>query len=127
LNLNVNSKAAHPLLETPKFAWCQGVGLANDRNHIDTWRETAHQLDIDLPQPETMSDARLTTTGKQDPRVSSGRDKVEKGVDTIVPETGVTLDARFFGQNVVVLTLEVANYFLKAVHGNYTYVFKERS
>jgi hypothetical protein len=59
--------------------------------------------------------------------MSSRRDEVEKGVDTVVPETGVTLDARFFGQDIIVLTLEIANYFLKAVHGHYTYVIKERS
>lgn len=54
-------------------------------------------------------------------------DKVEKSVDTVVPETWVALDTRFFSQNIVVLTLEIANYFLKAVHGYYTYVIKERS
>jgi hypothetical protein len=59
--------------------------------------------------------------------VSSGGDEVEKGVDTVVSEAGVTLDARFFGQDVIILTLEVANYYLKAVHGGYTYVTKERS
>lgn len=56
--------------------------------------------------------------------MSSRGDEVEEGVDTVVPEAGVTLDARFFGQDVVILTLKVANYFLKAVHGCYTYVIK---
>jgi hypothetical protein len=54
--------------------------------------------------------------------VSGGGDKVEKSMDTVVPETGITLDARLFSQDVIILTLEIANYFLKAVHGHYTYV-----
>jgi len=58
--------------------------------------------------------------------VASGGDKVKQGVDAVVPETRVTFDARFFGQDVIVLTLEIANYFLKAVHDRYTYVIKER-
>ena len=48
--------------------------------------------------------------------MSRRADEVEKGVDTVVPEAGITLDARFFSQDVIVLTLEVANYFLKSVH-----------
>jgi hypothetical protein len=48
--------------------------------------------------------------------MTCGWDKVEKGVNSIVPETGVTLDTRFFSQNVVVLALEVADNLLEAVH-----------
>jgi hypothetical protein len=59
--------------------------------------------------------------------MSSRRDEVEQSVDTVVPEARVTLDPRLFCQYVIVLTLEVANYLLKAVHGHYTYVIKERS
>ena len=54
--------ATHPFFETPQFTRCQGVGFANDGNHVNTWREAAHQLDIDLPQPEPMSGDLLMTT-----------------------------------------------------------------
>jgi len=50
--MNVDSKATHPLLEASKFTRCQGVGLANDGNHVNTWREAAHQLDVNLSQPK---------------------------------------------------------------------------
>lgn len=36
-------------------------------------------------------------------------DEVEHGVDTVVPETGVTLNARLLGENIIVLPFEVAN------------------
>jgi hypothetical protein len=45
-------KATHPFLETPKFAGSQRVGLANDGDHVNTWREAAHQLNVNLPQPK---------------------------------------------------------------------------
>lgn len=38
-------------------------------------------------------------------------DEVKHGVDTVVPEARVTLDTRLFGQNIIVLSLEVANDF----------------
>ena len=47
-------------------------------------------------------------------RVTSGRDKIEEGMDTVVPEARVTLDTRLLSENVVVLTLEMANNLLEA-------------
>jgi hypothetical protein len=41
--------------------------------------------------------------------VSSRCDEVKENVDTIVPKTGVTLDTGFFGENVIILSLEIAN------------------
>jgi hypothetical protein len=35
-------------------------------------------------------------------------DEIENGMDTVVPESRVTLDTRLFGQNVIVLSLEVS-------------------
>ena len=46
--------------------------------------------------------------------MSSGRDEVEQGMDTVVAETRVTLDTRLLSENVVVLTLEMANNLLEA-------------
>jgi len=34
-------------------------------------------------------------------------------MDSVIPETGITFDARLFGKNVVVLTLQVADNFLE--------------
>jgi len=36
-------------------------------------------------------------------------DKVEKSMDTVVAESGVTLDTGLFCQNIIVLSLKVAN------------------
>ena len=47
-------------------------------------------------------------------RVSSGRDKVEEGMNPVVAEARVTLDTRLLSENVVVLTLEMANNLLEA-------------
>ena len=47
--------------------------------------------------------------------MASRGDKIEKGVDAVVPEAGITLNARLFGKNVIVLALEVTDDFLEAV------------
>ena len=41
-------------------------------------------------------------------------DEVEESMNTIVAESGVTLDTGLLCQNVIVLSLEVANNFTKA-------------
>lgn len=41
--------------------------------------------------------------------MSGGSDEVKEGVDSVISETGVTLDSRLFGQNVIILSFEVAN------------------
>ena len=41
--------------------------------------------------------------------MAGGGDKVEQGVNAVVPEARVTLDTRLLSQNVIVLSLEVAN------------------
>jgi hypothetical protein len=41
-------------------------------------------------------------------------DEVEQDVNTVVAESGVTLDTGLFGKNVIVLALEVANDFAEA-------------
>lgn len=40
----------NPLLESPKLAGCQRICFSNNRNHINTRRKAAHQLNIHLPQ-----------------------------------------------------------------------------
>ena len=45
--------------------------------------------------------------------MSSGRDEVEQGMDTVVAETRVTLDTRLLSENVIVLAFEIANNFLE--------------
>jgi hypothetical protein len=46
--------------------------------------------------------------------VTRWRDEVQERMYTIIPEPRVTLDARLLSQNVIVLTLEVANNFLES-------------
>jgi hypothetical protein len=43
--------------------------------------------------------------------VSGRGDEVKHGVDTVVSEARVTLDTGLFGQNIIVLSLEVTNDF----------------
>jgi hypothetical protein len=45
--------------------------------------------------------------------MTCGWDEVEQGMNTVVPETRVTLDAGLFGQDVVVLALEVTDNLLE--------------
>jgi hypothetical protein len=45
--------------------------------------------------------------------VAGRRNKIEEGMDSVVPETGVTFNARLFGKDVVVLTFKVVNNFLE--------------
>lgn len=42
-------------------------------------------------------------------------DEVEKDMDTVVAEAGVTLDTRLLGKNIVILALEVTDNLAKAV------------
>ena len=39
--------------------------------------------------------------------MASGGDKVEKSVNSIIPETWVSLDSGFFGENIIVLSFQV--------------------
>lgn len=47
-------------------------------------------------------------------RMSCRRDEVEQSVNSVVTEAGITLDTRLFGQDIIVLTLEVPDDFLEA-------------
>jgi len=40
--------------------------------------------------------------------------EIEKRVDTIIPKAGITLNARFFRKNIVILAFEVADNFLES-------------
>lgn len=42
----------HPLLEPSELTRSQRVGLANNRNDIDTGRESAHQFDVHFPEAD---------------------------------------------------------------------------
>jgi hypothetical protein len=46
--------------------------------------------------------------------MTSGSDKVEQSMYTVVAEAGVTLDTRLLCENIVVLPLEIANNFTEA-------------
>lgn len=53
-----------------------------------------------------------------DLRMACGRDEVKQGVDAVVPEARVTLDAGLLAEDVVVFALEVAQNFLEAARRN---------
>lgn len=63
--------------------------------------------------------------------MASGGDEVEHGMDSVVSEAGVTLDTRLLGENVVVLSLEVADDLGEAVTcvsmSNWGVLARERS
>jgi hypothetical protein len=82
------------LLGLCQLSRCQRVGLANDRNDVDAWLEPLHEFDIEFSEA-----------------MAGWCDKVEERVDTVVAESGITLDTRLLRENVVVLSLEVANDF----------------
>lgn len=46
--------------------------------------------------------------------MTSGSDKVEEGVDTVVPEARVTLDTGLLGEDIIVLAFKVADDLLEA-------------
>ena len=48
-------------------------------------------------------------------RVAGWGNEVEQAVNTIVPEPGVTLDTRLFGQNVIILAFEVTHNLLETI------------
>lgn len=41
--------------------------------------------------------------------MASRSDEVEHSVDTVVSESGVSLDSRLLGQDIIILSLEVSN------------------
>jgi hypothetical protein len=47
-------------------------------------------------------------------RMAGWRNKIEKRMDSVVPETRVTFNAGLFGKDVVVLTFEVVDNFLES-------------
>lgn len=75
-----------------QFCGGQGIRLANDWDHIDTWRQSLHQFNVKFSET-----------------VACGGDKVEECMHAIVAESGVTLDTRFFGKDVIVLSLQVTD------------------
>ena len=42
-------------------------------------------------------------------------DKVEQSMNTIIPESGITLDTRFLCKDVIILTLKMPNDFREAM------------
>ena len=48
--------------------------------------------------------------------MTSGSNEVEHGMNSVVPETRVTLDTRLLGKDVIVLTLEVSDNLGKATY-----------
>jgi len=47
--------------------------------------------------------------------MASWGDEVEESMDTVVPESGVTLDTGLFGKNIIILTFKVAHDFTETI------------
>ena len=82
------------LLRLSQLGGRQRISLADNWDDVDTGRQALHELDVKFSE---------TVAGRCD--------EVEERVDTVVAESRVTLDTGFFGENVIVLSLEVANNF----------------
>jgi len=50
-------------------------------------------------------------------RVTGRGDEVEQAMNAVIPEPGVTFDARLFGQNVIILAFEVTHDLLETAKG----------
>jgi hypothetical protein len=49
----------------------------------------------------------------EDVPMASRSDKVEKGVDSVIPESWVSFDSRLFGENIVILSFQITSNFGK--------------
>jgi hypothetical protein len=87
----------NPFFESLELGRSKRIGLANNGNNVDTGGETAHKLNIHFPEG-----------------VASRGDEVEKSMDSVFAEAGVTLDAGFLCENVIVLPLKVPHDFAEA-------------
>lgn len=86
------------LLRLGQFGGCEGVGLADDGDDVNTGGEALHQFDVELAKA-----------------VASGGDEVKEDVDTVVSEAGVTLNSGLLSKDVIVLALEVADNLAEAI------------
>jgi hypothetical protein len=85
--------ATYALLEANDLLVGQGVSLGNDGDQVNLSVKAAHNLDIDLLEPvEVKGQCTTWNVEKVCARVTSGLDKVEAGVDTIV-DNFLTVDA----------------------------------
>lgn len=85
------------LLRLGQLGGSKGVGTANDGDDVDTGSKALHKFDVEFSET-----------------VAGGSNEVEHGMYTVVPESRVTLDSGLLSQNIVVLSLEVANNFREA-------------
>ena len=79
------------LLGLGQFCGCEGIGLADDGNNVDTRRQALHKFNVEFTEA-----------------VAGGCDEIKEHVDTVVSEAGVTLNSRLLRKNIIILALEVA-------------------
>jgi len=104
------------LLRLGEFGGCEGVCFANDRDDVDTGRETLHQLNVEFAKAAVISQRPKNWFGAFYLPMARRCDEVQQNVDAVIAEARITLDARLLGKNVIILPLEVANNFREAVH-----------
>jgi len=86
------------LLGLGQFCGRERIGLADDGNDVDTWRQALHKFNVEFTET-----------------VAGGCDEIKEHVDTVVSEAGVTLNSRLLRKNIIILALEVADNLAEAV------------
>jgi hypothetical protein len=97
-------RETYPFLEISQLGWGKGIGLSNDWDNVHSGRQSSHELDIHLSQTEISFGHELDPSSL---RVPSRLDKVEQSVNSIIPESGVSLDPRLFSQDIIILSFKV--------------------
>jgi len=95
---------SYPFLEISQFGWGKGIGLSNDWNNIHSGGQSSHELNIHLSQTD-ISFGHESEHGSL--RVPGRLNKIEQSVDSIIPESGVSLDPRLFSQDIIILSFKV--------------------
>ena len=53
--MSARRNSTYPLLETAELTWRERIGLANDRDNVDTRGEAAHELNVHLTQTKIVT------------------------------------------------------------------------
>ena len=104
------------LLGLSKLSRGEGIRSADDGDDVDAGSKALHELDIKLAKAGKSVNMRRYGLGKggegskrKHIPVTRGGDEVKHGMNSVVSEARVTLDPRLLGQNIVILSLEIAD------------------
>lgn len=95
------------LLRLSELTGSERVGAANNGDNVDAGSKALHELDVEFSET-TMCEECLTRGGMFLPVTGRG-DEVEHSMNSVVPETRVSLDTRLLGKNIVILSLKISD------------------